>query len=617
MDAMDTHYYGTELNMVDPLASQPTRIKMPLKPHQQASLAKAMKMEREGVIDYDVPAQTTNRNDVWRTSYAYRGKMRIHTNVGIIGDLVGYGKTLTALSIIAATPPSEIYRDPTYYYSTHGRHISRFTAVCERPETTAPNLFFNTTLVIVPRGPVFVQWQRMIEDFTDMKVLAIDGLPAIRRRCPPQGSTNAQLKPFFEQFDIVLIKNTAIKTLMDYYYVPYTNNPIVAFNRIMIDEAHDIIKSVPLFDYKFLWLITATYYVLPQYLYGGRTFIVGSLRDIITDDNMPFLLLRGNLEFVRNSFYVPDMVEHYYMCQLPRQIGAIQPFLNHAALERVNANDIAGAIRELGGTSETNEDIVELVTRDIQKDIRNKEREIEYVNGLDVADDYRQSRLTTLNTDLKRLQDKLQALIDRVSELSTKTCNICFDSFNDPIVLPCTHIFCGSCLITWMRNNKRTCPECRTDIRCNKLIAVVDQKQNEASSSTSVQPQPLVQKDKVDTLIDIIRSKPNGRFLVFSRVDSSFYNIMAALEREGVSFAEIKGSTAQMMRILERFENRQLRVILLNTHHAGSGIDISSATDVVIFHKMGADKVQAVGRAQRVGRTTSLVVHNLCYPHEM
>jgi SNF2 family DNA or RNA helicase len=123
--------------------------------------------------------------------------------------------------------------------------------------------------------------------------------------------------------------------------------------------------------------------------------------------------------------------------------------------------------------------------------------------------------------------------------------------------------------------------------------------------------------DKVDTLVHIISQKPNGKFLIFSRIDVAFYKIMAALEKECVTYAEIKGSTQTMMNTLERFRNGNLRVILLNTHHAGSGIDISCATDVIIFHNMKSAKVQAVGRAQRVGRTEPLHVHNLCYAHEM
>jgi len=59
-----------------------------------------------------------------------------------------------------------------------------------------------------------------------------------------------------------------------------------------------------------------------------------------------------------------------------------------------------------------------------------------------------------------------------------------------------------------------------------------------------------------------------------------------------------------------------MRVILLNTRFAGSGIEITCATDVILVHSMGDDSTQAVGRANRVGRTTPLHVHKLLYPHE-
>jgi ERCC4-related helicase len=72
-----------------------------------------------------------------------------------------------------------------------------------------------------------------------------------------------------------------------------------------------------------------------------------------------------------------------------------------------------------------------------------------------------------------------------------------------------------------------------------------------------------------------------------------------------------------MMNVLNRFKKGDINIILLNTQNAGSGIDIIDATDIIIFHNMGNDKHQAIGRAQRVGRTTSLFIHNLCYSHEL
>ena len=71
-----------------------------------------------------------------------------------------------------------------------------------------------------------------------------------------------------------------------------------------------------------------------------------------------------------------------------------------------------------------------------------------------------------------------------------------------------------------------------------------------------------------------------------------------------------------MNNILNNFKNGFMNVILLNTYYAGSGIDISFATDVIIYHSMKEHKIQAIGRAYRVGRTEDLKVHTLLYEEE-
>ncbi|XP_062023969.1 uncharacterized protein LOC133740111 [Rosa rugosa] len=56
------------------------------------------------------------------------------------------------------------------------------------------------------------------------------------------------------------------------------------------------------------------------------------------------------------------------------------------------------------------------------------------------------------------------------------TCNICFESADkDPIVTPCGHLYCKSCIYTWLRNprhdSKRCpCPVCNAIIEDSKLI---------------------------------------------------------------------------------------------------------------------------------------------------
>lgn len=606
------HHYGLELTDNDPQADTPINIKVPLKPHQKAALAKAISFEQQGGVHYHLPHEI--QEYMHRRSTYYRGRLRIVSNIGICGDVVGFGKTLTALSIIAATPVRNIYRDQEVIVTSYGRHIGSFKATLERPSTTTEDKTFHTTLVVVPHGPVFEQWRATIEQQTSLKALILDTLHSIRKLCPAAGCTATELKPFFERYDLVLIKATTIKTLMDYYDVPFRENPITSWGRVMVDEAHDILPKVPMFDFRFLWLISGTYQMIPQRLYSCRG-MCNVVREVMNDDRMPLMLLKGKRDFVTSSFNVPPLQESYHLCHLPTHLSMIQPFLHPSVVERINANDIAGAIRELGGTNETEHDIVQLVTRDLQREIRNKERELQYVESLDIMQDVRDHRLQNLRGELQRLQERMQALTDRVTHLSDKQCAICMENYDNPIMLECTHVFCGPCIIHWIRSNpnRRACPTCRVPIHCKKLTAIVNQKPQQADA-VATRPQVL---NKEETLLKLLQEKPDGRFLVFSRNDSTFYNVTQRLQDTDITHAEIKGSTSQMMKILERFRSGELRVILLNTYHAGSGIDISSATDVVIFHSMGLDKTQAVGRAQRVGRSIPLHVHNLCYAHEM
>lgn len=621
-EGTEHHRYGILLRPGDPLAPQPPNVKVALKLHQRAALHKATLMEKEGRAHYDVADPSPHLSDPYaRRNIMFRGRFDIESSIGILADMVGYGKTLTALSIIANVPLDRIHRKTKDVYSYHhGHKYGHFTVTCDRPEETAGEidgrLFIHTTLVVVPRGPVYVQWEKTVRQETNLKVLCVDSLPGIRKAMPPPGTPFEQLKAFLEGFDLVLVKSTALKTLMDYYTVPFQQeHPLQAFDRIMIDEAHDIISKMPIFGFRFIWLISATYKSLLCKGYGGKNIMSYAVRDIFVEERMNLAMLKGERDFVTQSFSVPPQQDMYYLCELPANLQAVHPFLNAGVQDRINANDIQGAIRELGGQHETESDIVAIVTRDLERDIRNKQQEIEFIQGLELGQEARDARTTTIQNELNRLQERRRCLMDRVSMLSEKTCSICYDNYSNPIILPCTHVFCGNCLLNWMRAG-HVCPECRTPIQLRRLIAIVESKEDARPDASSA-PEPARILSKDDTLMKLLTENPEGRFLVFSRCDHTFYRLVERLVREGISHAEMKGSTAMMMKTLQRFREGQLRVIMLNTMHAGSGIDISCATDVILFHSMGHDGVQAIGRAQRVGRTSTLRVHHLCYPNEL
>jgi SNF2 family DNA or RNA helicase len=609
------HIYNIHINATDPVVSQPSEIKLELKPHQYAALHKAIIMERYGAAFYNVENPSQYVQDTYaRRMITMQGSMKIQSNIGILADAPGHGKTLIALSIIASTPSRTLNRRNDIIYN-YGRSYAQFSAYCEKPEEVLQEKYINTTLVSVPRGPVYIQWMRAIQEQTTLKALCIDSLITIRKYLPATNSTFEVVKDFFEQYDLILIKNTALKTLIDYYTLPYRENFIVAFDRIIMDEAHDIICKMPIMSFRFMWLISGTYQTLVSRCYGTRYQMSYAIRDIATEERLNLMLVKGERDFVLQSFNIPPPVEHTYLCALPRALSAVQPFLHASVQERLNANDIAGAIAAMGGTGETEDEIINIVTRDLEREIRNKEQEINLYQHLEITQEHRETRLHTLNEDLCKLQDRRQSLLDRVTALEEKSCSICMDNYKNPILLPCTHVFCGECLVSWMQHrNNISCPECRLAIQSRQLIAIVKEKPQISSSNVAA---VSAIKSKEDTLIDLLNSKPDGKFLVFSRVDSGFWKLEQKLRENNISYSEMKGHTQHMMRVLEQFREGHVRVILLNTYYAGSGIDISFASDVVLFHMMGLDRNQAIGRAQRQGRTTQLHIHNLCYPNEM
>lgn len=685
--SINDYNYNIFIEEAAPRAVQPAKIKLPLKPHQMASLQKIITMEKTGVINYDVlnPGLYTTRGlhnthnryslEDLNANMQFRGKFKIQSNIGILGDAIGSGKTILALSIVAASRTQYIHKLTETIHSYHGPNGAYMRATMSNPEDTDTSTI-KTTLIITPRGPVYSQFVHSINTHTTLKVLCLDSIIGIKKFMPPPNTSSADIKTFLETFDAVLIKNTALKLLDSYYSyngstrIDRDEGLFESWDRIIVDEACDILNRIPYYKYNFLWLISATYIGLLHLSFTTRNHLGYTVRDIIpNEETVNLVLVKCADDFIVKSFNVPAPTIQYHICELPRQYAAVHSFLSRDVRERIDANDFMGALTLLGASSETETDIVKIVSKEIERDIANKKREIAYIESLDISTENKTARLITHNAELVRLEDKLKSLIERVSALEEKSCSVCLDSLDNPLLLPCNHVFCTACLIPWMQYNHNTCPECRSTIELRQLVAIVKDKNDEEASnnsslassvasvsslnselvdsenaeqydtnSTPTTPRPFATSSnhnsrrnsmqnlrqtqnqifsKEDTLVNIIQANPQGKFVVFSKLDSSYWGCMNRLRTENVSYSLLRGNSNVMASVLEHFKNGNTRVLLLNTVHAASGIDISCATDLILVHDLGHGRTQAVGRCNRHPRTSSLRIHHLCYPHEI
>ena len=592
------HFYDLELNNDNIQAFQPEKILIKLKPHQLTSLYKAIEMENKGEINYKIKDVNIIMN--YNSNIINNDEnIKIATNVGIFGDMVGYGKTLIALSLIAANDIKNIYINPIYIKSYNNNNFYNYLNIYIKNNLiqTYKNTI-NTTLIIVPRGPVFMQWEKTIKNNTSLKVLSITNYNFIKNNLPRYDGTNKdEIYKYFESYDIVLIKNTTFKILYQNIY----NN----WARIIIDEAHDITHQIPQhLNYYYLWLISGTY--IDIFKRTNTAYTLG-IKTLLNDCSINLLLVKNNVDFIKKSFNIPEPIEKFYLCKLSANYLIAKKFLNNGILEKINANDFAGAIKDLGGKNETEDNIIELVSKELRRDLFNLEMERDFINNQDLPNDEKQHKLKNIIIKIDNQNNKINDLTDRIKSLNDNNCSICMDSLKNPIMLECTHIYCGSCIFKWVKNNKN-CPHCRKSILSyDKLIAIVNETSNNIEEIYT----------KEITFINIIKNKPDGKFLVFTKNDNGFELIKNKMNDENIKYDFLKGNTSHMMNILNKFKNGEINIIILNTQYAGSGIDINYATDIIIYHSMGIDKQQAIGRAQRVGRDNQLVIHNLCYEHEI
>jgi SNF2 family DNA or RNA helicase len=227
--------------------------------------------------------------------------------------------------------------------------------------------------------------------------------------------------------------------------------------------------------------------------------------------------------------------------------------------------------------------------------------------------------IKTETQHIKELEQKIADIKARVEVTNDKQCPICISDIDMPTLTPCcNNLFCGSCLLETLKV-RQTCPLCRQAVDIKQIKGIEKGKKKkvkeEAGPAGPVEELPT----KLEGLFNIIDNTPDGRFLIFTQFDHVFNAdaLVNMFANRGITYEYLKGSASHIANIVERFNSGRLKVLILNTRFLGSGINLQTATDTIIFHKLSDDiEKQVIGRAQRPGRTAPLRVHFLYYDNE-
>jgi SNF2 family DNA or RNA helicase len=153
---------------------------------------------------------------------------------------------------------------------------------------------------------------------------------------------------------------------------------------------------------------------------------------------------------------------------------------------------------------------------------------------------------------------------------------------------------------------KKSCPLCREDITMEKIIEL----SGPSSGNEKREVTPSLLKTREEIFKNLI--KTCKKTIVFCNYDESFRIIKKILEHENIKYGTLKGKREARTKVIEDYIRGEIPVILLNSLYNGSGLELQNTTDIILYHDMNEyTKVQAIGRANRIGRTSNLNVHYL------
>lgn len=536
-------------------ASQPPGFKVSLFPHQLSSIYNMEHLESNPIVKENETKDT---------------------KIGINADITGYGKTLSMIGLIA--------RDKMAWDLNYPFVFETMTSEAKNRIKTYKIRRFDrmkTTLVLVSNN-IVNQWITELKK-TDLSYRAIT--------CRKDFDDNMEV----HTFDVVIVVPSLYNRLIHFH-------DTFAWKRFIFDEPGFLkITAMEEVFAGFYWFVTATPNAIYTH-YKNRSYKNGFMKDLFATNNdfnkfCEDIIVANDPVFIKKSFTMPVTHHFHYQCFQP-MYNVVHSFVSPCIARMIEAGNIEGAISLLGGTKSSN--IVDVIKKKKEKELS----EIESRTDTDEVDNLNVKRI-------QHLKEQIRDINERFETMKRQNCHICCDILKEPILEPnCQNIFCGDCLLKWLQC-KNSCPLCREKIDPTNLVYIKTETEEEKIDE---EERPVFERKltKIDKTIELIKSKPGGRFLIYSEQNQTFTPLSNAFYENGIAFVQMRGNIRNREKNLDLFKSGEVPVIFLNSNSDSAGLNLPESTDIILYHQMpDSTENQIIGRANRVGRLEPLSVHHL------
>ena len=537
------------------------------------------------------------------------------TEIGILSNKVGSGKSLCVLGLLATKPRLDIQSFVSYHFNDSAFIMNQREYMCIRLGN----------LIVVPNHLVSM-WEDYLEKYTRFKYCVI----------------KKQMFPLdwkeMERFDVVLCAAL-------HYNILIRSSPWT-WSRVIFDESDSInIPACAKPNTRFVWFVSSSlnnllfcnghfwkcdeHSKLTRVITRGITqsgYIKSTfkrLESTTADRILPSIVVKMNNSYIDAHLKLPPVHQHVIRCQDPICLTV----LNHAVSEHMtmllNADDTLGVLDYLGCPVDTKDNIISYICKTFNIQVKNLEMKISYLQNIESVDTNNvesarskiiktQEKISGLNKKLSKIHDKIDTLIKYNaidSNQMTDHCPICMESIDLCMFTCCLNVFCKACINKMNNNNVRVCPLCRGEWEYNQMIL-----------QTPTNPNINNNLNKYDETLKLIKEKlivPTNQVLVFMWNENTLNKLKHTLQSHHIPFRTIAGKTQTIRRIVQWFDEGKIRILLVNATVHGCGLNLVRATDIVFFQKMHIElQNQLMGRAYRIGRTNELNVYRMMHSNE-
>ena len=588
---------------------QPQCISVELMSHQKTMIQRMLDIEETGEIKINNYSQRK-----YSSLLQIPGKEAIlNTNFGVLGDKVGSGKTLmiiTLISIKRTIKEKHVEMGGSQFYSLKIKNNSQ-------------NI--NTNLIIVPHK-LLPQWKESFDNFSpNTRVYTV----AANKDIDKIVRVNKEIKKNWENEDIIITSEEIVKKNVDEFDAILVGETMYKrfykacenfkFNRIIIDEADTIKLPRELsFQFNFLWLVTGT----PKGLFdSNKVFINKLFKEDYLDVNKYFVI-KNDDNYIEQSIKLPHPKRLKIKCITPKELNLIKDLIPPSILQMINAGNSEQAIKTLNCNIDTDENILQVITKNLRDSIANKEIELEAERkknyNINQKKEHEQ-RIKFIETMLNKLRTKYEEIKKKIYTLNEDYCPICMSNFTNPVMVECCkNAFCFDCLavsVGELKNNK--CPYCRQIISQKDIHIFSSDNSDNNKLNKSDESNKYQIKDKLEVLVDLISNKPNGSFMIFANYMETFSKIEHKLIEIGISYCILKGHASVVKKHIDDFAEKKVKILMLNAQFFGAGMNLQMTTDIIMYHRFNKEmEEQIIGRAQRLGRSNDIPLNVYYLLHE-